>query len=221
MEQAPILDEKSFYEKYWFDNSVHVTVSNPDTQDFIFKMVVAIGIDRATGKPREEHKTFMVPAGGKERYVGSVANLYLDMMSKYIAQKEGKIADITDWKRRAEYFDDLIVDIDDPFADNTFVPYTDVSGDARAAEVPAEMPFAAAVAQDEEKQRLERENEELKAKLAVIEDSSMTPEETKAAIEQTTGVPTVFEGRSEQQPFAAVAGDAPKHAGGRPRKIQG
>lgn len=168
MEQQ-ILDEKSFLEKYNFDNYVHITVANPTTTNFTFVMMIQTGMDRALGKPREEQRTFMVPAGGKERFVGSVANLYLDQMSKKMAQEEEKFSDMADFSAKGRYYDDLIVSIDDPFSDAAYVPYDDSAQLAQKAETGTTEVAFAAIREDSvakaEKERLEQENAELRALL--------------------------------------------------------
>lgn len=217
MEQATPLDEKSFWEKYYFENSTHVMVVNPLTTDYSFQMVVQLGIDRNTGRQHEEARKFAIKAGGKERWVGSVANLYLDQMAKKQAQDADRFGDIGDWNARARYYDDLIVDIADPYATGSYIPYDPTSINAPSVNTPvAEVPFAQVAAEDEEKKRLERENEELKAKLAEI-----SKPETSVL---TGGLVTPHfdeEGSAEEQPFAGVVAGPPKHAGGRPPKNRG
>ncbi len=220
MEQ--VLDEKSFLDKYNFDNYVHVTVQNPSSEDYEFVMIVQTGMDRSSGKPREERRTFKVPAGGKERFVGSVANLYLDQMSKKIAQEEKRFSAIADFVSRAKIYDDLIVGVDDPYSEHAFVSYEDgVAGVAKAAETAAEVPFAQVAAEDEEKQRVLKENEELKAKIAEMEAVKREEELRALDISESASADETRDSLNEPQPFAAIAGDAPKHAGGRPRKNLG
>lgn len=207
MEQ--ILDEKAFLDKYNFDNYVHITVTNPDTKDFHFTMMIQTGLDRQTARPREETRTFMVPAGGKERFVGSVANLYLDAMSKKIAQDSGKFGDMADWNAKARYYDDLIISIDDPFTDAAFVSYeTAPAVAAMATETAAEVPFAAIqpdAAAIAEKQRLEAENAELRALL----DKQTEPEApTDAVADALVDEPETV------QPFSSVE---PKRMGRPPK----
>lgn len=215
MEQSEVLDEKSFQDKYWFDNYVHITVLNPTIKDFVFQMMIQTGMDRDKGKPREESRTFRVPAGGRERFVGSVANLYLDKMSKLLAQQEENFGSIADWNARAKYYDDLIADRDDPFADQAFVPYDEASIATQKVEPIVEQAFSGAIEADEarkEKERadkLEQENLELRALLA---------EPKVEVVELNDSSPTTIT-TPEELPFAGVAtqNDAPKRLG-RPSK---
>lgn len=207
MEQ--IIDEKAFLDKYNFDNYVHITVSNPTTKDFTFLMMIQTGIDRQTARPREEHRTFMVPAGSRERFVGSVANLYLDQMSKQIAQDAGTFGDISDWGARAKYYDDLIVSIDDPFHDAAFVSYEEqpkAAADMTAGA--AEVPFAqlaplevAQVPDTTEKDRLEAENAELRRKLELASTPTLVPAPVGAPEQpfaETISAPKVIKRRGRQ-----------------------
>lgn len=229
MEPEEILDEKSFQDKYWFDNYVHITVANPTTSDFKFSMVVQTGIDRSIGKPREETRNFMVPAGGKERFVGSVANLYLDKMSKLLAQEARKFGDISDWNARAVYYDELIIDKDDPYNDAAYVSFDDAKpqGEASDSETSGQ-PFAAAKAAQAERERLELENAELRKKLAEQENKELreklnnTEQEPNENVDKDEiEVPNVEQGIGNQsaveRPFAGVG--APTGAKrGRPAK---
>jgi hypothetical protein len=111
---STVEEEKAFLEKYGFTNFQTVTVANPTAEDHQFQVMIEVGVDRATGKMRSEAKTYVVKAGGHERFPGVIAGMYLDQMSKKIAQgmKEG-LAAIVNWNSRSKIYDDLIVDVDD------------------------------------------------------------------------------------------------------------
>lgn len=107
------MDEQAFIAKYSHDITKRVTVVNPTTKDFIFQHVLQVGVDLTTGKMKDEQKTYRVPAGGKERFPGPVADHYLDQMAKILAQNDNKIQHMIDFALRAQYYDDLIVDVED------------------------------------------------------------------------------------------------------------
>lgn len=117
------MDEPQFIEKYWMTNTKIVTVTNPRTEDFVFQSVVEVGVDMATGKMRSEPRHYRVLAGETERFPGTIANLYLDQMSKMIAQDEDKFQFLIDFALKAQYYDQLIVDIEDLI--NDYVPRTE------------------------------------------------------------------------------------------------
>jgi hypothetical protein len=136
------MEEKDFHEKYWFDNMKIITVVNPLTEEYKLNTVVVVGIDVATGKQREESRTYRVPAGGHERFPGSIANQYLDQVSRLVAQNDGQFANFIDFRLRAQYYDDLIVKVEDIL--NSYQPYPDYLRKEENVEpaAPAEQPFA-------------------------------------------------------------------------------
>lgn len=141
------MEEKEFNDKYWFSNTKIVTVNNPRSEDYIFQATSDVGIDTATGKMKTEARTYRVRKGEHERFPGPIANMYLDQMSKLIAQDDDKIQFMIDFKLKAEYYDDLIVGIEDLI--NTFQPHPaylkDEDKDGSVGET-AEEPFAEAKA---------------------------------------------------------------------------
>lgn len=182
MEQIVAYDEATFNDKYYFSNYQKITVLNPLIEDYKFQMMVDVGIDRATAKPRIEQRTFVVLAGSQERFVGSVANLYLDQMAKLIAQKENRFKEISDFTAKAGFYDTLIVYVDDPMAEASYMPYEDVNPAAlKQAEAPVAAPFAGAQATNEESERLRKENEELRALLEAKTAPAVEVEEPKPA----------------------------------------
>lgn len=107
------MDEVAFNTKYWFSNMKIVTVVNPREEDFVFGATVETGVDIATGKLKSEQRTYRVKAGTSERLPGPIANMYLDQMSKLIAQDEDKFQYMIDFALKAEYYDALISDSED------------------------------------------------------------------------------------------------------------
>lgn len=107
------MDEIAFNTKYWFSNMKIVTVVNPREEDYVFGAMSETGVDIATGKLKQEQRTYRVRAGEMERLPGPIANMYLDQMSKLIAQDEDKFQYMIDFALKAEYYDALISDSED------------------------------------------------------------------------------------------------------------
>ena len=87
-----------FQQKYWFNSLQMVTVTNPLAEDWPFMV---------------EMRHFIIRAGAKERFPGVIANVYLDQMSKILAQNDDKLGFMTDPNLRKIYFDKLIVSVED------------------------------------------------------------------------------------------------------------
>jgi hypothetical protein len=107
------LDEVEFNNKYWFPNTMLITVTNPRTEDYKFQTVVQTGMDMTTGRMKEEPRQYRVKAGESERFPGPIANIYLDQMTKLVAQDEEKIHFLIDFSLKAEYYEKLIVSKED------------------------------------------------------------------------------------------------------------
>lgn len=107
------MDEMQFVKKYYFDHLKMVTVKNPRNEDYVFGATIEAGIDVATGKLRSEQRTYRVKAGERERLPGPMANMYLDQMAKLIAQDQDKFRFLIDFALKAQYYDDLIIDVID------------------------------------------------------------------------------------------------------------
>lgn len=124
------MDEKQFVEKYNFDNLKMVTIVNPTSEDFTFGITMETSVDISNGQMKSETKQYVVRAGDKERLPGVAANLYLDQISKKIAQEEDRFALYPDFAERAKYYDDLIVEVEDMLGSFQSLPqYTDVEED--------------------------------------------------------------------------------------------
>lgn len=129
-----------------------MTVVNPRKEDFVFQATSEVGVDTSTGKMKAEARTYRVKAGEHERFPGPIANLYLDQMSKLIAQDDNKFQFMIDFALKAQYYDDLIVDKESLI--NTYQPhpgYLDKPEEATETAPAAEVPFAAATAANTEK----------------------------------------------------------------------
>lgn len=135
------IDEQAFAKKYWHTNTQIVTVVNPRKEDYIFQATSEVGVNLDTGKMQSEARTYRVPHGGKERFPGPIANMYLDQMSKLVAQDDDKIQYMIDFALRSQYYDDLIVSVEDLI--HTYTPFPEYldKGD-KVEEKPAEEPFA-------------------------------------------------------------------------------
>jgi hypothetical protein len=110
------MDEMEFVKKYYFDHLKMVTVKNPRSEDYIFGATIEAGVDVATGKLRSEQRTYRVQAGQRERLPGPIANMYLDQMTKLLAQDQDKFRFLIDFALKAQYYDELIVDVIDLIA---------------------------------------------------------------------------------------------------------
>lgn len=82
--------------KYWFNGLQMVTVVNPKPVDWPFMV---------------EMRHFIIKAGAQESFPGVIANVYLDQMSKILAQDEEKLEYMSDPNLKVIYYDRLIVDV--------------------------------------------------------------------------------------------------------------
>lgn len=107
------MDEQQFTEKYNFDNLKMVTVLNPTPNDFTFAITMETSVDISNGQMKSETREYVVKAGDKMRLPGVAANLYLDQLSKLMAQEEDRFSLYPDFAERAKYYDDLIIEVED------------------------------------------------------------------------------------------------------------
>lgn len=144
------MEETEFNDKYWYGNTKLVIVENPRDEDYVFRSVVSEGVDPMTGRMRETARTYRVKAHSSERFVGTIANLYLDQMTKLLAQDEEKIHFLIDFQLRAQYYDRLTVEVTDLIHD--YQPVKEYLNGAEETEVtaPVEQPFAGAKETNEE-----------------------------------------------------------------------
>ena len=135
------MDEQEFYKEYDYNNFKIVTVSNPTTKDYAFQITMQVGVDPASGKLLTEARHYTVKAGSSERFPGVVARYYLDQMSKLLAQAEDKFKLFADFNTRKEYYDRLIVDVEDLIA-QPMVEFPSAAKQIEAAEPEEEKAFA-------------------------------------------------------------------------------
>lgn len=92
------LTKEDFYKKYWFNSLQMVTVINPKPEDWPFMV---------------EMRRFIIKSGATERFPGVIANVYLDQMSKILAQDDEKLGYMADPSLRRLYYDKLIVNVEE------------------------------------------------------------------------------------------------------------
>lgn len=87
-----------FIEKYWFSNLQMVTVRNPFKGDIVFM---------------HEMRTYAVKEASEARLPGSIANLYLDLVSRTLAQQADDLGAIGDPEKCGSYYDQIIISVED------------------------------------------------------------------------------------------------------------
>ncbi len=87
----------AFNAKYWFSTLQTVTVVNPLEEDWPFMV---------------EMRHYIIRKGAKERFPGVIANVYLDQMSKILAQHDENLGNMADPDLKKIYYDKLIVSVD-------------------------------------------------------------------------------------------------------------
>lgn len=92
---------------YWFSPVQMVNVVNPKPEAWNFMV---------------EMRHFTVPAGGHERFPGPIANVYLDQMSKILAQDDDRLGYMSDPNLMKIYYDQLIVDVESLIKEATQLP---------------------------------------------------------------------------------------------------
>lgn len=96
--QTPITTEEEFNRKFWYTPEQIVVVRNPLKVPFDFTV---------------ENRRYRVEAGKEQTLTGFIANVYLDQLSRIIAQNENKFEHMIDPALRAQYYDRLIVSFQD------------------------------------------------------------------------------------------------------------
>lgn len=137
-----MMDEQAFTDKYWKKNTEIVEVLNPRTVDYVFQATVDTGIDVSTGRMKAEARRYMVKAGGSERFPGPIANMYLDQMSRILAQEDNRFDRMIDPSERAKYYDQLIVGTDDLISSYNELPQYAGIGEKTEDAAPKEEAFA-------------------------------------------------------------------------------
>lgn len=94
-------------QKYWFNSLQMVTVVNPKPDLWPFMV---------------EGRHFEIGGGATERFPGVIANVYLDQMSKILAQDDERLGFMADPNLSKIYYDKLIVDVEDLIQQASVVP---------------------------------------------------------------------------------------------------
>lgn len=137
---------KEFDDKYWFNPLQLITVVNPLPEPYPFMV---------------EMRHYEIGAGDKMQFPGTIANVYLDQMSRIVAQNEEKLGYIGDPNLRKIYYDRLIVDVQElapqasavpaylrnvPIANQQEKAPWDSAMGERASEIPRSQPIAPPIA---------------------------------------------------------------------------
>lgn len=101
------LTQKEFDDKYWFNPLQMVTVVNPLPEMYPFMV---------------ELRHYEILPGSHMQYPGMIANVYLDQMSRILAQNDEKLGYIGDPNLRKIYYEKLIVDITDLAPQASVIP---------------------------------------------------------------------------------------------------
>lgn len=96
-----------FHNSYWFNTLQMIEVINPLTYDWPFMV---------------EGRHFVVKEGSKERLPGAIANIYLDQVSKIMAQDDDKLGFMADPNLKKLYYDKLIINVDSMVQEAFSVP---------------------------------------------------------------------------------------------------
>lgn len=134
------MEETDFHKKYYFGLMKIVTVVNPRSEDYTFGATIQGSMNMETGRMQDEQRTYQVKAGTHQRLPGPIANMYLDQMSKLIAQDDNKFQFMIDFALKAQYYDDLIIDVQDII--DTYQPMPQYLQKEEVKEEIAEAPFA-------------------------------------------------------------------------------
>lgn len=128
-----------FNQRYWFTTLQMVEVLNPTwyreggtgeavSRDYPFMV---------------ELRHFIIRAGQHERLPGIIANVYLDGMSKILAQNDDKLGFMSDPNLMKYYYDQLIVDVEDmmPRVDSTPAYMRNIPQTVQAGPQPERAPW--------------------------------------------------------------------------------
>lgn len=107
MQPTTSMTKDEFYKHYWFTPFQMVTVINTKTQDYPFMV---------------EGRHFIIRSGTKEKIPGTVANIYLSQMTRILAQDDDKMNFLSDFSLMKQYFDKLIVDVENLVKDYDSTP---------------------------------------------------------------------------------------------------
>lgn len=93
MQPKVFATKKEFYDTYWFQPTDIVTLLNPLAEDYIFMV---------------EGRHFKIAASAVLDLPGTVANVYLNNMTKIMAQNDDRMDLLSDFNLMAQYFNKLI-----------------------------------------------------------------------------------------------------------------
>ena len=115
------MTKEEFWSKYWFTPMQLVTLINPKADDCMFMV---------------EGRHFTIKAGATEQMPGTVANIYLNHMTRIMAQDDDRLELMSDFNLMKIYFDKLIVNVKDMMqeTDNTPAYLRDLPEHMRAEE---------------------------------------------------------------------------------------
>lgn len=136
----PTMTKEDFWKSYWFTPFQMVTVINLKAEDYPFMV---------------EGRHFVIRSGTKEKIPGTVANIYLSQMTRILAQDDDKMSFLSDFALMKQYFDKLIVDVENLVQDYDNTPtylkqvpdHMKVSGEPETP--PWQAPVSAPVAEPE------------------------------------------------------------------------
>lgn len=92
---APITNLE-WNQKYWFDSLQLITVRNPKPDPWNFMV---------------EQRHYTIGGNAHEEFPGVIANVYLDQMSKILAQDDDRLGFMADPNLKKIYYDQLIIDV--------------------------------------------------------------------------------------------------------------
>lgn len=121
------MTKDEFWKQYWFSPLQMVTLVNPK---YDYKFMV-------------EGRNFFIKSGATEKLPGTVANVYLSQMSRIMAQDDDKMQYLSDFALMRQYYDALIVDVENMVKEvsNTPAYLSDVPAHVRAAEASETPPW--------------------------------------------------------------------------------
>jgi hypothetical protein len=121
------MTKDEFWKTYWFSPLQMVTLVNPK-YDYTFMV---------------EGRNFFIKSGATEKLPGTVANVYLSQMSRIMAQDDDKMQYLSDFALMRQYYDKLIVDVENMVKEvsNTPAYLSDVPAHVRASDAPETPPW--------------------------------------------------------------------------------
>lgn len=117
---TPITQDE-WVKRYWFNTLQMVEVQNPS-------WFVASGPESADKPVTKDYvfmvelRHYMIKAGESERFPGVIANVYLDQMSKLLAQNDGNLGMMSDPNLKRRYYDKLIINVESLVAEHNQGP---------------------------------------------------------------------------------------------------